>query len=111
MDFRVGAWVNTGSLTSGAIHSRQRVPGKSGLQLRCRTLAAGPFVESRYIFNSGSRKFHRCTFVIWKGPIVDISGKEQLKKDEVADDKFLGGVPRQNPRNVSPSFWMCRKTY
>ena len=32
------------------------------------------------------------TFVIWKGPIVDNTGKEQLKKDEVADDKFLGGL-------------------
>lgn len=32
------------------------------------------------------------SFAIWKGPIVDNSGKEQLKKDEVADDKFLGGV-------------------
>lgn len=32
------------------------------------------------------------SFVIWKGPIVDNKGKEQLKKDEVADDKFLGGL-------------------
>jgi simple sugar transport system substrate-binding protein len=32
------------------------------------------------------------SFVIWKGPIVDNTGKEQLKKDEVADDKFLGGL-------------------
>ena len=32
------------------------------------------------------------TFSIWKGPIVDNTGKEQLKKDEVADDKFLGGL-------------------
>jgi simple sugar transport system substrate-binding protein len=32
------------------------------------------------------------TFVIWKGPIVDNTGKEQIKKDEVADDKFLGGL-------------------
>ena len=32
------------------------------------------------------------TFMIWKGPIVDNTGKEQLKKDEVADDKFLGGL-------------------
>jgi basic membrane protein A len=32
------------------------------------------------------------TFAIWKGPIVDNTGKEQLKKDEVADDKFLGGL-------------------
>ena len=29
---------------------------------------------------------------IWKGPILDQSGKEVLKKDEVADDAFLGGV-------------------
>ncbi|MEN9558865.1 MAG: hypothetical protein RLZZ502_76 [Pseudomonadota bacterium] len=29
---------------------------------------------------------------IWKGPIVDNTGKEQLAKDVVADDKFLGGV-------------------
>jgi len=30
--------------------------------------------------------------VIWKGPIVGSDGKEVLKKDEVADDKFLGGI-------------------
>ena len=32
------------------------------------------------------------TFQIWKGPIVDNTGKEMLAKDAVADDKFLGGV-------------------
>ena len=32
------------------------------------------------------------TFSIWKGPIVDNTGKEVLKKDEVADDKFLSGI-------------------
>ncbi|MEI6300169.1 MAG: BMP family ABC transporter substrate-binding protein [Betaproteobacteria bacterium] len=32
------------------------------------------------------------TYNIWKGPIVDNSGKEVLAKDAVADDKFLGGV-------------------
>jgi len=32
------------------------------------------------------------SFVIWKGPIMGSDGKEILKKDEVADDKFLGGV-------------------
>jgi basic membrane protein A and related proteins len=32
------------------------------------------------------------SFVIWKGPIVGNDGKEVLKKDEVADDKWLGGV-------------------
>jgi simple sugar transport system substrate-binding protein len=32
------------------------------------------------------------TFSIWKGPIVDNQGKTILAKDEVADDKFLGGV-------------------
>ena len=32
------------------------------------------------------------TFTIWKGPIVDNTGKEQLAKDVVADDKFLGGL-------------------
>ena len=31
-------------------------------------------------------------FAIWKGPILDNTGKEVLKKDEVADDKFLGGI-------------------
>jgi simple sugar transport system substrate-binding protein len=30
--------------------------------------------------------------VIWKGPIVDNTGKEQIKSGEVADDKFLGGL-------------------
>ena len=32
------------------------------------------------------------SFAIWKGPILGQDGKEVLKKDEVADDKFLGGV-------------------
>jgi len=32
------------------------------------------------------------SFVIWKGPIVDNSGKEVLAKDAVADDGFLGGI-------------------
>ncbi len=32
------------------------------------------------------------SFSIWKGPIVGQDSKEVLKKDEVADDKFLGGV-------------------
>jgi simple sugar transport system substrate-binding protein len=32
------------------------------------------------------------SFVIWKGPIMDNTGKEQLAKDVAADDKFLGGL-------------------
>jgi len=32
------------------------------------------------------------SFVIWKGPIVDNTGKEVMKKGEAADDKFLGGL-------------------
>ena len=32
------------------------------------------------------------SFSIWKGPLVDNTGKEILAKDAVADDKFLGGV-------------------
>ncbi len=32
------------------------------------------------------------SFQIWKGPIIGSDGKEQLKKDEVADDKFLSGI-------------------
>ena len=32
------------------------------------------------------------SFSIWKGPIVGQDGKELLKKDEVADDKWLSGV-------------------
>jgi simple sugar transport system substrate-binding protein len=32
------------------------------------------------------------TYSIWKGPLVDNTGKEQLAKDAVADDKFLGGI-------------------
>ncbi|HEY0817605.1 MAG TPA: BMP family ABC transporter substrate-binding protein [Rhizobacter sp.] len=32
------------------------------------------------------------SFVIWKGPILGQDGKEVVKKDETADDKFLGGV-------------------
>ncbi|NPC54736.1 BMP family ABC transporter substrate-binding protein [Caenimonas soli] len=32
------------------------------------------------------------SFQIWKGPVVDNTGKEVLAKDAVADDKFLGGI-------------------
>jgi simple sugar transport system substrate-binding protein len=32
------------------------------------------------------------SFVIWKGPIMDNTGKEQIAKDAVADDKFLSGL-------------------
>jgi basic membrane protein A and related proteins len=32
------------------------------------------------------------SFAIWKGPIASNDGKEQLKKDQVADDAFLGGI-------------------
>ena len=32
------------------------------------------------------------SFAIWKGPILDNTGKEQIAKDAVADDKFLGGL-------------------
>nr|WP_315203875.1 BMP family ABC transporter substrate-binding protein [uncultured Albidiferax sp.] len=32
------------------------------------------------------------SFVIWKGPIMDQSGKVVVAKDTVADDAFLGGV-------------------
>lgn len=32
------------------------------------------------------------TFSIWKGPIMDNTGKELVAKDTVADDKFLGGL-------------------
>jgi len=32
------------------------------------------------------------SFSIWKGPITGSDGKELLKKDEVADDKWLGGI-------------------
>ncbi len=32
------------------------------------------------------------SFVIWKGPILNNAGKEVLQKDQVADDKFLGGI-------------------
>jgi basic membrane protein A and related proteins len=32
------------------------------------------------------------TFAIWKGPITDNTGKVQIEKDVVADDKFLGGL-------------------
>jgi len=32
------------------------------------------------------------SFVIWKGPLLGQDGKEILKKDEVADDKFLSGI-------------------
>ena len=32
------------------------------------------------------------SFVIWKGPIMDNTGKELVAKEAVADDKFLGGL-------------------
>ncbi|MGH6627414.1 MAG: BMP family ABC transporter substrate-binding protein [Burkholderiaceae bacterium] len=32
------------------------------------------------------------SFAIWKGPIMDNTGKEVLAKDKVADDTFLGGI-------------------
>ena len=32
------------------------------------------------------------SFAIWKGPIVDNTGKEQIAKDAVADDKFLSSL-------------------
>ena len=32
------------------------------------------------------------TFAIWKGPILDQSGKTLLKANEIADDKFLHGI-------------------
>jgi basic membrane protein A and related proteins len=32
------------------------------------------------------------SFVIWKGPIVDNTGKVQIAKDAVADDEFLRGM-------------------
>ena len=32
------------------------------------------------------------SFSIWKGPILGQDGKEVLKKDEVADDNFMGGI-------------------
>jgi basic membrane protein A and related proteins len=32
------------------------------------------------------------SLVIWKGPIVDNTGKEVLAKDKAADDNFLGGI-------------------
>jgi basic membrane protein A len=32
------------------------------------------------------------SFTIWKGPLVDNTGKEVLAKDKVADDEFLGGI-------------------
>ncbi|PKO61455.1 MAG: BMP family ABC transporter substrate-binding protein [Betaproteobacteria bacterium HGW-Betaproteobacteria-18] len=32
------------------------------------------------------------SFAIWKGPIADNTGKVQVAKDTVADDKFLGGL-------------------
>jgi basic membrane protein A and related proteins len=32
------------------------------------------------------------SFAIWKGPITSNDGKEVLKKDQVADDEWLGGI-------------------
>jgi basic membrane protein A len=32
------------------------------------------------------------SFAIWKGPLLDNTGKQVLNKDTVADDKFLSGI-------------------
>jgi len=32
------------------------------------------------------------SFAIWKGPLLGQDGKEILKKDEIADDKFMSGI-------------------
>ncbi len=32
------------------------------------------------------------SFVIWKGPLTDNTGKEMVAKDAAADDKYLGGL-------------------
>jgi simple sugar transport system substrate-binding protein len=32
------------------------------------------------------------SFVIWKGPVTDNTGKVVLEKDKVADDEWLGGI-------------------
>ncbi len=32
------------------------------------------------------------SFSVWQGPIVDRSGKEQLKVADLAEDKFLHGI-------------------
>ncbi len=32
------------------------------------------------------------SFTIWKGPIIGQDGKEAVKKDETADDKFMSGI-------------------
>ena len=32
------------------------------------------------------------SFAIWKGPLLDNTGKQVLSKDTVADDKFLSGI-------------------
>jgi simple sugar transport system substrate-binding protein len=32
------------------------------------------------------------SFSIWKGPLIDNTGKEVLSKDAIADDKFLSGI-------------------
>jgi simple sugar transport system substrate-binding protein len=32
------------------------------------------------------------SFVIWKGPVTDNTGKVVLEKDKVADDQWLGGI-------------------
>jgi simple sugar transport system substrate-binding protein len=32
------------------------------------------------------------SFVIWKGPITDNTGKPMVAKDAAADDKFLSGM-------------------
>ncbi len=48
--------------------------------------------ETKAKIESIKQGLHDGSFSIWKGPIMDNSGKEVLAQDVVADDKFLGSL-------------------
>ena len=70
-----GSWWGVKEGTIDIVSINEAVPAE--LKTKVETVKAG--------LKDGS-------FSIWKGPILGQDGKEVLKKDEIADDKFLGGV-------------------
>jgi basic membrane protein A and related proteins len=56
------------------------------------SLAADVPAEAKAKLDSVKAGLKDGSFSIWKGPIVDNSGKEVVAKDTVADDPFLSGI-------------------
>jgi simple sugar transport system substrate-binding protein len=70
-----GSWWGVKEGTIDIVSISDKVPAE--IKARVETVKAG--------LKDGS-------FAIWKGPILGQDGKEVLKKDEVADDQWLGGI-------------------